>query len=227
MTSSRGLGVAETLPDMDVEAESGAGRLRAGLWRENPILVQALGMCPTLAVSNTATNALTMGLATASVLLASALVISSLRRIIPRQVRLACFVLVIATFVTLTDMLIEAFALDLHRNLGAFLPLIVVNCMILSRIEIMASRQAPPVAALDALGMGGGFLLGLLALGSVRELLGQGALFGVVLMPAGFEPWQVMQLPGGGFFSLAALVLGYYVLDRRRRAGARAAEAAR
>jgi len=209
--------VAESPLTADTDVESGAGRLRAGLWRENPILVQALGMCPTLAVSNTATNALTMGLATASVLLGSALVISLLRHVIPRQVRLACFVLVIATFVTLTDMLIEAYALELHRNLGAFLPLIVVNCMILSRIEIMASRQAPSVAALDALGMGGGFLLGLLALGSLRELLGQGALFGVPLMPAGFEPWQVMQLPGGGFFTLAALVLGFSVLDRRWR----------
>jgi Na+-translocating ferredoxin:NAD+ oxidoreductase subunit E len=209
------------------ERENGPERLRAGLWRENPILVQALGMCPVLAVSNTAVNALTMSLATASVLLASAIVISSLRWIIPPQVRLACFVLIIATFVTLTDLLIEAFALELHRALGAFLSLIVVNCMILSRIEIMASRQAPTVAALDALGMGGGFLLGLLALGSLRELLGQGALFGAPLMPAGFEPWQVMQLPGGGFFTLAALVLGYYVLDRRVRAAAAAAEAVR
>ena len=214
MENSGVTSVAESRLTADAEAESGARHLRAGLWRENPILVQALGMCPTLAVSNTATNALTMGLATASVLLASALVISSLRRFIPRQVRLACFVMVIATFVTLTDMLIEAFALNLHRNLGAFLPLIVVNCMILSRIEIMASRQPPQVAALDALGMGGGFLLALLALGSLRELLGQGTVFGVPLMPAGFEPWQVMQLPGGGFFSLAALVLGFSALDR-------------
>jgi len=218
--------VADTL--LTEDTESGAQRLRAGLWRENPILVQALGMCPTLAVSNTAVNALTMGLATTSVLLASALVISLLRNIIPAQVRLACFVLVIATFVTLTDMLIEAFALDLHRALGAFLPLIVVNCMILSRIELMASRQGPRVALPDALGMGGGFLLGLLSLGTLRELLGHGALFGMPLMPAGFEPWQVMQLPGGGFFTLAALVIGFQLLDRRRRrAASMAAEAAR
>lgn len=203
-------------------AESGAQRLRAGLWRENPILVQALGMCPTLAVSNSAINALTMGLATTSVLLASALVISLLRHIIPPQVRLACFVLVIATFVTLTDMLIEAFALDLHRALGAFLPLIVVNCMILSRIETTASHHGPPVALLDALGMGGGFLLSLLALGSMREVLGSGAWFGVSVMPAGFEPWQVMQLPGGGFFTLAALVMAFHLVDRRWRAAERA-----
>ncbi|MFP4209340.1 MAG: electron transport complex subunit RsxE [Wenzhouxiangella sp.] len=201
------------------ERESAVARLRAGLWRENPILVQALGMCPVLAVSNTATNALTMGLATASVLLASAIVISSLRNIIPVQVRLACFVLVIATFVTLTDLIIEAFALELHRALGAFLPLIVVNCMILSRIELMASRQPLPVAALDALGMGTGFLAGLLCLGSLRELLGQGEWFGRAVMPDNFATWQVMQLPGGGFFTLAALVVVFSLIDRRVRAG--------
>ena len=202
-------------PALETERENGPQRLRAGLWRENPILVQALGMCPVLAVSNTGVNALTMSLATASVLLASAVVISTLRGIIPPQVRLACFVLVIATFVTLTDLLIEAFALDLHRALGAFLPLIVVNCMILSRIEIMASRQPVSVAALDALGMGGGFLLGLVTLGSLRELLGRGTLFGHQLMPDGFQPWQVMQLPGGGFFTLAALVMAFTLLNRR------------
>jgi Na+-translocating ferredoxin:NAD+ oxidoreductase subunit E len=199
------------------ERENGPRRFRAGLWRENPILVQALGMCPTLAVSNTAVNALTMSLVTALVLLASAIVISTLRGIIPQQVRLACFVLVIATFVTLADLLIEAFALDLHRALGAFLPLIVVNCMILSRIEIMASRQPVSVAALDALGMGVGFLIGLVALGSLRELLGRGTLFATRVLPDNFEPWQVMQLPGGGFFTLAALVIGFTLLDRRWR----------
>ena len=211
-------------PEVDVadsglisEREDGAARLRAGFWRENPVLVQALGMCPVLAVSNTGINALTMSLATTSVLLASAIVISTLRGIIPQQVRLACFVLVIATFVTLTDMLIEAFALDLHRALGAFLPLIVVNCMILSRIEIMASRQPVSVAAMDALGMGAGFMLGLVTLGSLRELLGRGTLFGHPVMPENFEPWTVMQLPGGGFFTLAALVIGYTLLDRRLR----------
>lgn len=197
------------------EREDGVARLRAGFWRENPILVQALGMCPVLAVSNTGVNALTMSLATGSVLLASAIVISTIRGIIPKQVRLACFVLVIATFVTLTDMLIEAFALELHRALGAFLPLIVVNCMILSRIEITASRQPVSVAALDALGTGAGFMLGLVTLGSLRELLGRGSLFGTRIMPESFEPWQVMQLPGGGFFTLAALVIGFTLLDRR------------
>lgn len=207
--------MADSLASAD--REDGAARLRAGLWRENPILVQALGMCPVLAVSNTAINALTMSLATGAVLLASAIVISSMRGIIPKQVRLACFVLVIATFVTLTDLLIEAFALELHQALGAFLPLIVVNCIILSRIELIAARQPVAVAALDALGMAAGFMLALLTLGSLRELLGRGSLFGSQIMPERFEPWQVMQLPGGGFFTLAALVIAYSWLNRRLR----------
>lgn len=197
---------------------SDSERFQAGFWRENPILVQALGMCPTLAVSNTAVNALTMGVATAAVLLASAVVIASLRRSIPRPVRLAAFVLVIATFVTVTDMLIEAITIDVHRALGPFIPLIVANCLILGRIEALASRQPPRVAALDALGMGAGFVLCLLTLGAVREVLGHGSLFGVRVMPDGFEPWVVMLLPGGGFFALAALVLGHRWLVSREGA---------
>ena len=197
------------------ESPGAVAQFHTGVWRQNPILVQALGMCPTLAVSNTAVNALAMGLATAAVLIASALVISPLRGVIPRQVRLASFVLVIASFVTVTDMLVEAIDIELHRALGAFLPLIVVNCLILGRMEAFASRHPPGAAALDAMGMGAGFVLTLLALGSVRELLGSGALFGVPVFGANFEPWVVMLLPGGGFFALAALVLGFRWLSQR------------
>lgn len=205
--------MAESL--QEVVPATGAEQFHAGLWRQNPVLVQALGLCPTLAVSNTAVNALTMGLATASVLLASALVISSLRRIIPHQVRLASFVLVIASFVTITDMLIEAMAIEVHGALGPFVPLIVANCLILGRMEAHASRRPPASAALDALGMGGGFILCLLTLGAIRELLGNGSLFGIAVMPAGFEPWVVMLLPGGGFFALAGLVLAWRWLGSR------------
>jgi len=219
--------MAELLPPADSNAP--AAQFHAGLWRQNPILVQALGICPTLAVSNTAINALAMGLATALVLIASALVISPLRGLIPRQVRLASFVLVIASFVTMTDILVEAIDIDLHRALGAFLPLIVVNCLILGRMEAFAARHRPRVAALDALGMGIGFMLTLLVLGSVRELLGHGALFGMPVFGAAFEPWVIMLLPGGGFFALAALVLGYRWLALRfpeQAAGPRDADGA-
>jgi Na+-translocating ferredoxin:NAD+ oxidoreductase subunit E len=206
--------VAERI-DIAGTTEAPESALAAGLWRDNPVLVQALGMCPTLAVSNTAANALAMGLATAAVLTSSALVISPLRTLIPRQVRLAIFVLIIASFVTVTDRLMEALAIDIHQSLGAFLPLIVVNCLILGRMEAVASRQAPRAALADAAGMGAGFVLALLALGAVRELLGQGTLFGVAVFGAAFEPWVVMLLPGGGFFALAALVLGFRWLQRR------------
>jgi Na+-translocating ferredoxin:NAD+ oxidoreductase subunit E len=208
--------MAELLLPAEQDTQRATDRLHAGLWRENPVLVQALGMCPTLAVSNTALNALAMGLATAAVLLASALVIAPLRTVIPRQVRLASFVLVIATFVTVTDRLVEAIDIDLHRALGAFLPLIVVNCLILGRMEAFASRNTVRLAANDALGMGAGFVLALLVLGSIRELLGMGSWFGLAVFGESFEPWVVMLLPGGGFFALAALVYAFRVIELRR-----------
>ena len=191
-----------------------------GLWRENPVFVQALGMCPVLAVSNTARNALAMGLATLFVLVMSNVVISLLRRFIPKQVRIATYILIIATFVTIVDYTIEAISLDLHKALGAFISLIVVNCLILGRAEAFASKHSIGYAALDGLGMGVGFTLALLCLGGVREILGNGSLFGVALFPAGFEPWVVMILPGGGFFTLAAWLLLINHLKRRREAAA-------
>jgi len=199
--------------------------LLKGLWRENPVFVQALGMCPTLAVTNSATNALAMGLATTAVLLASGLVISCLRDWIPRQARIATFILVIATFVTCVDYAIQALDLTLHAALGAFISLIVVNCLILGRMEAFASKRDVRATLLDGLGMGGGFTLALLCLGSVRELLGEGALFGMQILPTAFEPWVVMLLPSGGFFVLALWVLAFNRL-RQSRAGAVAGDAA-
>ena len=178
-----------------------------GIWRENPVFVQALGMCPTLAVTNSARNAIAMGLATTFVLLASGFVISMMRNVIPKQVRIATFVLIIATFVTSVDYAIEAIDLALHAALGAFISLIVVNCLILGRIEAFASKNGVVATLLDGLGMGAGFTVALLCLGSVRELLGEGTLFGMALLPAQFEPWVVMLLPSGGFFALAIWVL--------------------
>ncbi len=183
-----------------------------GLWRENPVFVQVLGMCPVLAVTNSAINGLAMGLATTFVMLMSNTIVSTLRNFIPKQVRIATYILVIATFVTIVDYAIAAISLDLHKALGAFIALIVVNCLILGRAEAFASKHTIGDAVLDALGMGAGFTIALLALGGVREILGSGSLFNVTLFPASFEPWIVMILPGGGFFTLAGwlLVINYF-----------------
>ncbi len=187
-----------------------------GLWRDNPVFVQALGMCPVLAVSNTALNALSMGLATLFVLLMSNIVVSSLRRLIPKQVRIATYILIIATFVTVVDYAIQAISLDLHKALGAFISLIVVNCLILGRAEAFASKHGVGRSVLDALGMGLGFTLALFCLGAVREILGNGSLFDIALFHDGFQPWVVMILPSGGFFTLAAWLLVFNRLRRRR-----------
>jgi electron transport complex protein RnfE len=212
--------IAEPMPGTDEFVK--------GLWRENPVFVQVLGMCPALAVSNTARNALAMGLATLFVLVASNTVVSSLRRFIPRQVRIATYILVIATFVTIVDYAIQAISIDLHKALGAFISLIVVNCLILGRAEAFASRHTVGVSFLDGLGMGAGFTLALLSLGAVREILGSGMLFGVPLFHDGYQGWVVMILPSGGFFSLAGWLLAFNWWRQRREAGEPlAAEAAR
>jgi electron transport complex protein RnfE len=178
-------------------------------------------MCPTLAVSNTALNALAMGLATSFVLVLSNVLVSSLRSFVPKQVRIATYILIIATFVTIVDYAIQAISLDLYRALGAFISLIVVNCLILGRAEAFASKHDVPRALLDGLGMGAGFTFALLCLGVVRELLGAGSVFGVAVLPDGFQPWVVMVLPSGGFFTLAAWLLGFGFLEARRDARTR------
>jgi len=197
-----------------------------GLWRENPVFVQVLGMCPTLAVSNSATNALAMGLATTFVLVLSNALISALRNFIPRQVRIATFILIIATFVTVVEYLIQAVSLELHRALGAFISLIVVNCLILGRAEAFASKHGVGRSILDGLGMGLGFTFGLLCLGGARELIGNGSMFGLALLPAGFQPWIVMILPSGGFFTLGLWLLLFNYLKSRRQANAGLAQEA-
>jgi len=187
-----------------------------GLWKENPVFVQVLGMCPVLAVSNTAMNALAMGLATAFVLLMSNSLVSLLRHFIPKEVRIASYILIIATFVTITDYAIQAISVDLHKSLGAFISLIVVNCLILSRAEAFASKNNLGKSIMDALGMGLGFLFALFCLGAVREILGSGTLFGLSLFPEGFQEWVVMILPAGGFFTLAAWLLIFNIAKERK-----------
>jgi len=197
------------------EAEQETNTFLNGLWQQNPVFVQVLGMCPTLAVTNSAINALVMGLATMSVLLMSNILVSSLRFFIPRQVRIATYILIIATFVTAIDYAIQAVSLEIHNALGAFISLIVVNCLILGRAEAFASRNTVNKSIQDALGMGLGFTLALLLLGIIRELLGQGSLFGIAIFPENYENWIIMLLPGGGFFTLGLLLLVFNWLQQR------------
>ena len=187
-----------------------------GLWKENPVFVQVLGMCPVLAVSNTALNALAMGLATLFVLVMSNIVVSSLRSFIPKEVRIATYILIIATFVTVVDYAIQAISLDLYKALGAFISLIVVNCLILGRAEAFASKNTIARSALDGLGMGVGFVVALFCLGAVREIMGSGSLFGVQLLHDTFQDWVVMVLPSGGFFTLAGWLLLFNWLKQRK-----------
>lgn len=187
-----------------------------GLWEENPVFVMLLGMCPVLAVTNSTINAIAMGLATTFVLLASSMLISLLRNFIPKQVRIASYIIIIATFVTVVDYLIQAISLDLYNALGAFIQLIVANCVILGRAEAYASKQRLHVTFINSLGMGVGFTIALLSLGTVRELLGNGTLLGFPMMPENFEPWVVMLLPPGGFFVLGAWLLLFAFLKQRR-----------
>ena len=187
-----------------------------GLWKDNPVFVQVLGMCPVLAVSNTAENALAMGLATAFVLLMSNILVASLRNFIPKEVRIASYILIIATFVTITDYAIQAISVDLHKSLGAFISLIVVNCLILSRAEAFASKNTIGRSIMDALGMGIGFTFALFCLGVVRELLGNGTIFQFQVLPGNFQEWIVMILPAGGFFTLAFWLLFFNVMKQRK-----------
>lgn len=187
-----------------------------GIWKENPVFVMLLGLCPVLAVTNTAMNALAMGLATTFVLLCSGVLVSLLRKVIPKQVRIASYIIIIATFVTIADYAIQAISLDLYRALGAFIQLIVVNCIILGRAEAYASKNPVVNAFVNALGMGVGFTIALLCLGGVREILGSGALFGVDLFGPQFQPWAIFVLPPGGFFVLAFWLFLFAVIRKRQ-----------
>lgn len=208
------------------------GRFRAelvkGIVRENPTFVQVLGLCPALAVTNSGLNGVVMGLATTFVLVMSSLMISALRKLIPNQVRISTYIVVIATFVTVADFTLQATMPAAHHEMAAFISLIVVNCVILGRAEAFASRNPVPLAFADALGMGAGFTLALVLIGAIREVLGSGALFGVRVVGASFEPWVVMVLPPGGFLVVGVLLLLFARLaEARQRAAARDREEAR
>jgi len=193
-----------------------------GVWTENPVFVQVLGMCPMLAVTNSAINGMAMGLATTFVLVGSSLMVSLLRAYIPKQVRISAYIIIIATFVTVADMLLKAAVPAIHKELGAFISLIVVNCLILGRQEAFSSKNPVRYALADAGGMAVGFTIALVMLGAVREILGSGALFGVDLFGPRFEPWVIMILPPGGFLMLGLLLLLFTVVkEKRQRLGER------
>jgi electron transport complex protein RnfE len=192
----------------------------SGIARNNPVLVQMLGLCPAMAVSNSLPNGLAMGLATTFVLLCSSFLVSSLRRYIPSEVRLASYILIIATFVTVADLALAAGFPEISKELGPFVPLIVVNCIILGRAEAFAGKVRPWRALADALGMGVGFTLAISTISTVRELLGSGSLLGFDVFGPSFEPWVFMVMPPGGFLTLGVmfLIMGWHMERVEKRA---------
>ena len=183
-------------------------QLLKGIWKQNPIFRLVLGMCPTLAVTTAAVNGLAMGLATLFVLIMSSFIVSLIRKIIPTKVRIPSFIVIIATFVTIADYILAAMVPPIHKVLGIYVPLIVVNCIILGRMEAFASKNSIGTSLMDALGMGLGFTLGLVILGSIRELLGFGTVFGLGLLGSWYPQMLIMKLPTGAFVTLG-LLIGY------------------
>jgi electron transport complex protein RnfE len=187
-----------------------------GLWKQNPVFVQVLGMCPTLAITNSVRNAIAMGLATTFVLTGSNCMISMIRKLVPKQVRIATFIAVIATMVTVVDYLVKAISIPVYKALGAYIPLIVANCIILERAEAYAARKPVWKSTMDGLGMGLGFAFALTCLGTVREVLGAGTFLGFSVFGPNFEPWVLFLLPPGGFISLAIWLLTFATWRERK-----------
>jgi Na+-translocating ferredoxin:NAD+ oxidoreductase subunit E len=210
---------------MAVKASTGPNTPQAvltrGLWYENPVLVQTLGLCSALAVTNAVANSLAMGLATAFVLVCSSAIVSLMRKYIAHEIRITTYVLIIATFLAVADLSLEAIVPDVHKSLGAYIALIVTNCIVLGRQEAFASRNTVGLSVLDALGNGFGFTIALLLMGIPREVLGNGTFLGVRVMPDAFAPWVVMMLPPGGFFMIGVLLLGANWHDLRKQARAK------
>jgi electron transport complex protein RnfE len=188
-----------------------------GLWEENPVFRQLLGLCPTLAVTGAVINGLAMGLATTFVLIFSSLVVSSIKKLIPSQVRIASYIVIIATFVTVADRFLAAFFPPISKSLGPYVPLIVVNCIILGRQEAYSSKNTVWRSLIDALGMSAGFVLALLILSAIREILGAGTFFGYQVMGAWFKPWIIMILPPGAFITLGILLALALHIERRTK----------
>ena len=181
-------------------------RLYNGVVKENPTLILMLGMCPTLAVSTRALNGIGMGLSTMAVLILSNLVISLLRKVIPDEVRLPAYIVIVASLVTVTELLIEAYLPSLYEALGIYIPLIVVNCIILGRAEAYANKNTPMLSVMDGIGMGIGFTLALTVAGLIREMLGNGTAFGAQILPSGIDPIGIFVQPPGAFLVIAFII---------------------
>lgn len=190
--------------------------IKNGIIDENPTFVQVIGMCPTLAVTSSATNGVGMGLSTTAVLICSNFVISLIRKIIPDSVRIPCYIVVIASFVTIVQMLLKGFVPALNDSLGVYIPLIVVNCLILARAEAYAGKNNPIASLFDGIGMGLGFTLGLTVLGAVREILGNGSIFGIAVLPETCKT-LLMILPPGAFITLAFLMVLVNLIRNRKK----------
>lgn len=193
--------------------------LTKGLLKENPIFVQFLGMCATLAVSTSVINGIGMGLSTTVVLVASNIIISLIRNLIPNKVRIAAYIIVIAGCVTAVEMALKAFVPEISKSLGIFIPLIVVNCIILGRAEAFASKNSVIKSALDGIGMGLGFTIALCTLGTIREILGNGTFLGISLFGEGFQPATIMILPPGAFLVLGCVLAVINILKNRKEGG--------
>lgn len=189
-----------------------------GIWKDNPVFKMVLGLCPLLAVTNSAINGIAMGVASTFVLVCSNTVVSTLRNIIPSKVRIPSFIIVIASFVTIVDLTMNAWAHQLHKTLGLFIPLIVVNCLILGRSEAFASRNPVLRSVVDGFGMGVGFTFALFLLGAVREVFGAGKLFGYEILGSGYTDILVMILPPGAFIATGILLGMFNYIDGKRSA---------
>ena len=195
--------------------------LQAGFWRQNPVFAMGLGLCPVLAVTNTLANGLTMAIATTFVLIGSSTLVSALKRWIPNEVRISAFILIIATFVTMVDLITAAVVPAIYATIGAFISLIVVNCMILGRAEAFANKNTVGRSLLDAIGTATGFTIALVLMSALREVLGSGTLLGYRVLGPSFEPWVIMVLPPGGFFTIGfyMLIFGWLHERKARRQG--------
>lgn len=196
-------------------------RIKNGIITENPIFVQVLAMCPTLAVTTNAKNAVGMGIAATVVLIFSNMIISALRKLIPEKIRIPAYIVIIASFVTVIEMLMNGYLPSLYKSLGIFIPLIVVNCVILGRAEAYASKNSVLLSIFDAIGMGLGFTVALFILGTFREILGAGSILGIQVMPEAYKPISIMILAPGAFFTLGGLmvILNYVNIKKAEKTG--------